>query len=130
MSRHNLNFKPFSWRLVERLARGRRMGPGAYMYVAHRFTGIVLTIYLFVHLYVLGSVLSGPNSFDRIMAMLATPLFRLAELGLVWVVLFHTLNGLRLAIVNLAPSVNQRALAYAVVATSFGVAIASLPLFL
>jgi len=130
MSQRGLSFKPFSQRLVERLARGQRMGPGAYMYVVHRLTALVLTLYLFVHLYVLGSVLSGPNGFDQIMAMMATPLFRLGELGLVWVVLFHTLNGLRLAVVNLAPEVNQRVLAYGVVALSFGVALASLPLFL
>ena len=130
MTRRGLGFKPFSRRLVERLARGQRMGPGAYMYVVHRFTAIVLTCYLYIHLFVLGSVLSGPDGFDRMMAMMASPVVRVGELGLVWVVLFHALNGLRLLVVNLAPGVNQRNLAYGVVAGSLGVAIASLPLFL
>lgn len=130
MSQRGIGFKPFSRRLVERLAHGQRMGPGAYMYVVHRLTAILLTIYLYVHLVVLGSVLSGPDGFDRAMQMTVNPLVRLAELGLVWVVLFHALNGLRLMVVNLAPGANQRILAYAVVLTSLGIAVASLPLFL
>lgn len=130
MSQRGLGFKPFSRRLVERLARGQRMGPGAYMYVVHRLTAIVLTVYLYLHLVVLGSVLSGPDGFNRVMLMTANPLVRLAELGLVWTALFHTLNGLRLMVVNLAPGANQRMLAYAVVLTSLGIAAASLPLFL
>lgn len=130
MSKRSPGFKPFSQRLVERLARGQRMGPGAYMFVAHRFTAIVLTFYLYLHLFVLGSVLSGPDGFNRAMQMTANPLVRLAELGLVWVVLFHALNGLRLAVVNFAPGINQRSLAYAVTIVSFAIALVSLPLFL
>ncbi len=106
------------------------MGTGAYMFVVHRITALVLTVYLFVHLYVLGSVLSGPNGFDRVMQMLTNPAIRLAELGLVWVVFFHAFNGLRLTALNLVPTLNQRRLAYGVVALSLGLALASLPLFL
>ncbi len=130
MSERSPGFKPFSQRVVERLARGQPMGPGAYMFVVPRITALVLTVYLFVHLYVLGSVLSGPDGFDRVMQMLNSPVIRLAELGLVWVVLFHAFNGLRLTALNLAPGLNQRGLAYGVVVLSLGIALASLPLFL
>lgn len=128
--RHSIGFKSFSRRIVERLARGQPMGPGAYMYVLHRITALILTFYLFVHLYVLGSVLSGPNGFDRTMDLMTDPVVRLLELGLVWVVLFHALNGLRLTAVNLAPQLNQRLLALGVVVVSLGLALISLPLFL
>ena len=106
------------------------MGLGAYMFVTHRLTAVGLTIYLYVHLITLGSVLKGPQSFDRAMALMNRPSVRLLELLLVGAVLFHTLNGLRLCILAVAPRVNQRWLAYTVLAISLLVLAASLPLFL
>jgi succinate dehydrogenase / fumarate reductase, cytochrome b subunit len=128
--RHSIGFKAFSRRVVERLARGQPMGPGAYMYVVHRITALVITFYLYLHLYTLGSVLSGPGGFDAAMQLMTQPIVRLLELGLIWVVLFHALNGLRLTAVNLMPHLNQRYLAYGVVFISLGLALISLPLFL
>lgn len=125
-----IGYKSFSLRFIERLARGQPMGLGAYMYVAHRLTGLLLIFYLFVHLVAIGSVLTGPDGFNQMITMTASPIVRLGELGLVWVALFHTLNGLRLVVLNVAPTVSQRSLAYAVVIVSFGVSIASVPLFL
>jgi succinate dehydrogenase / fumarate reductase cytochrome b subunit len=106
------------------------MGFGAYMFVAHRLTALLLTTYLYVHLVTLGSVLNGPDGFDRAMAMMDTPTFRLLELALVLLVLFHTFNGLRLSLLVLFPGVNQRWLSYAVVAASLAVVLFSVPLFL
>ena len=130
MSQRGRSFKPFSHRFIQRLARGQTMGLGAYMYVAHRLTGLVLIAYLIAHLIVIGSALSGPDGFNQMMTMTANPLVRIGELVLVWVALFHLLNGLRLIVLNLAPSVSQRSLAYGVVVVSFVVIIASIPLFM
>jgi succinate dehydrogenase / fumarate reductase cytochrome b subunit len=105
------------------------MGVGAYMYVAHRLTGLILTVYLYVHLVTLGSVLQGEDGFDRAMALMNRPMVRLLELLLVWVVLFHALNGVRLCLLAVTSAVDQKWLAYAVVAVSFLVTLFSLPLF-
>lgn len=120
----------FAARFIVRLARGRPMGFGAYMFVAHRLTALILTIYLYVHLVTLGSVLGGPDGFDRAMAMMTTRTVRLLELGLVLLVVFHTFNGLRLSLLVLFPGINQRWLSYAVVTASLAVVVLSLPLFL
>lgn len=106
------------------------MGVGAYMFVLHRVTALALTIYLYVHLVTLGSVLQGPDSFDRAMALMNRPVIRLLELLLVWVVLLHTLNGLRLCVLAVVPGVSQRALSYAVLVVSVLIVLGSLPLFL
>jgi succinate dehydrogenase / fumarate reductase cytochrome b subunit len=106
------------------------MGLGAYMYVAHRLTALALTVYLYVHLITLGSVLRGREDFDRAMAMMNDPWIRILELGLVGLVLFHTLNGLRLSLVAVFPGVSQRWLSYGVVTLSVLVVVLSLPLFL
>jgi succinate dehydrogenase cytochrome b556 subunit len=128
--RHSIGFKMFSRRVVERLARGQPMGPGAYMYVVHRITALVITFYLYLHLYTLGSVLTSPERFDATMELMTQPVARILELGLIWVVLFHALNGLRLTAVNFIPRLNQRYLAYGVIFISLGLALVSLPLFL
>jgi len=99
-------------------------------WVAHRITGLVLLGYLFLHLYTLGSILQGPAPFDTAMALMAQPAVRLLELGLVWVVLFHAFNGIRLIVLHLIPAASQRALACAVGAATVVVGLASLPLFL
>jgi succinate dehydrogenase/fumarate reductase cytochrome b subunit len=64
------------------------------------------------------------------MALMDTPTVRLLELLLVWLVLFHALNGLRLVALSLAPGLNQRGLSYAVVIGSALIVLVSLPLFL
>jgi succinate dehydrogenase / fumarate reductase cytochrome b subunit len=120
----------FGSRFVQRLARGRPMGVGAYMFVAHRLTALAITIYLYVHLITLGSVLNGRESFDRTMALMNGTTIRLLELGLVALVLFHTLNGVRLSLLAFFPGISQRWLSYGVVTVSVVVVILSLPLFL
>ncbi len=106
------------------------MGIGATLFVMHRLTGAALTVYLYLHLITLGSILQGPDRFNRAMEWMSQPTVRLMELLLVWVVLFHTLNGLRLIVLAIAPKVDQKWLAYSVVAASVVIALASLPLFL
>lgn len=105
------------------------MGAGAYMFALHRVTGMILTIYLFVHLLTLGTVLQGPNGFDNMMALINNPIMRAFELVLVWIVLFHTLNGVRLIVLHLVPGASQRQLALAVTAASLLAVVASLPWF-
>ena len=106
------------------------MGVGAYMFVTHRITALALTVYLYVHLVTLGTVLQGQDSFDRAMALMNTPTIRILELFLVWLVLFHGLNGLRLLALAFAPGLNHRGLSYAVAIGSAVIVLASLPLFL
>jgi len=97
------------------------------MYVAHRLCGVALTVYLYVHLITLGSVLQGPDGFDRAMSLMDTATVKLLELFLIWVAAFHALNGLRLSVVAVAPSASQKRLAYMVVAVSLLVVLASWP---
>ena len=101
------------------------------MFVLHRLTGLVMTFYLFVHLVTLGAVLQGPDGFDRAMVLMSTPAARLLELALVTIVLFHTLNGLRLTILAVSDgSLSlQRGLAYGVVVLTTVAFLLSLPLF-
>jgi succinate dehydrogenase / fumarate reductase, cytochrome b subunit len=106
------------------------MGLGAYMFVGHRLTALALTFYLYVHLITLGSALSGREDFDSAMALMSNPTIRTLELALVALVVFHTLNGVRLSMLAFFPGVSHRWLSYAVVTASVVIVLLSLPLFL
>jgi succinate dehydrogenase / fumarate reductase cytochrome b subunit len=79
---------------------GHRWFSGSLAWVVHRATGIVLTLYLFAHLYVL-SHLRDPQEFEALMAMAENPLVKLAEVGLLAAVAAHMLNGIRLTLLDL-----------------------------
>jgi succinate dehydrogenase / fumarate reductase cytochrome b subunit len=73
---------------------------GFLSFVLRRLTGVALVLYLFTHMWVIGSALGGPESFDARLATVQTPLFKLAEIALLAAVLVHGFDGLRLLLVN------------------------------
>ena len=61
----------------------------------HRITGILLIIFVWLHIYSL-SFLSSPNIYDAKMQLYNIPIFAFFEWALVIPVIFHALNGGRL----------------------------------
>ena len=76
--------------------RGRKAGTWAF--ILNRVTAIGLTIYLYLHLIVLGKLAQGPESFNAFVALAKSPLYIFAELLVVAAGLIHGLNGLRVAL--------------------------------
>ncbi|MBU0519514.1 succinate dehydrogenase, cytochrome b556 subunit [bacterium] len=72
---------------------------GMWAFVLHRATGLGLAIYLLMHINVVSS-LHNPESFDQVMAFLSQPLFRILELGLLFAVIYHSLNGVRVFLID------------------------------
>jgi len=62
---------------------------------AHRITGIILVLYIWLHIYTL-SLLKSPENFDTKMKILGFVLFVLLEWLLAVPVIFHALNGGRI----------------------------------
>lgn len=62
---------------------------------AHRITGIILVLYIWLHIYTL-SLLKSPENFDSKMKILGFVLFVLLEWLLSVPVIFHALNGGRI----------------------------------
>jgi len=98
--------------IIERTLKGEWLGFEAYIWAAQRVTGIVIVAFLIVHLYTLGAIGGGEAAFDRIMQKMDSPLVKVGELILLWVLLFHALNGIRLILLNLVPTINHRRIAY------------------
>ena len=87
-------------RFVKRSIAGERLGFEAYVWAAQRVSGFVLFIFLFMHLYTLSAAFGGAQTYDEALRSMGTPLVKIGELILIWVVLFHSLNGVRLVVFN------------------------------
>ena len=118
LPRKQIHRKSFTRRFLERTARGRFLGFEAYVFVAHRITGLALLAFLLWHLSTLSTIFSGSDAYEQTRRSMDEPIFKLGEVILIGMVCFHALNGLRMIILNLAPQINHRQLAYLVPAIS------------
>lgn len=92
---------------------------GFISFVLRRVTGVGLVLYLFIHMWVIGSALGGPASFDARLAMVQGPLFTLLEVLLLAAVIYHAVDGIRLLIVHYFRVTEYRkSLFYATVVTT------------
>lgn len=73
---------------------------GFLSFVLRRFTGVMLVLYLLLHIWVIGSALSGEGTFDERLNFVQTPLFKVAEVALLAAVIYHAFDGIRLLLVN------------------------------
>lgn len=79
-----------------------RLNPnvGTWSFILHRLTGILLAFYLLAHLIVIATSPGNAGAFDQRLASVQTRLFHLLEIGLIGVVFFHMLNGLRIIVAD------------------------------
>ena len=73
---------------------------GFISFLLRRVTGVALVLYLFAHIWVLGSAVDGPETFDARLNVVQSPFFKIAEIALLAAVLYHGFDGIRLLIVN------------------------------
>jgi succinate dehydrogenase / fumarate reductase cytochrome b subunit len=73
---------------------------GFISFVLRRFTGVALVLYLFMHMWVIGSLNSGPEAFNARLEIFQLPIFKLLEVGLLAAVVYHAFDGIRLLIVH------------------------------
>jgi succinate dehydrogenase cytochrome b subunit len=79
--------------------RSRSTGKLAFM--VHRLSGIGLVVYLYLHLAVLNQLRQGPQAWDDFVEIVRSPLFLLLDAVLLFGILIHGLNGMRLVLVGL-----------------------------
>ena len=79
--------------------RGRSISTLAF--ALNRLTAIGLTVYLFLHLSVLSLLVRGPESWDSFVALAKHPLFLLLDVVLLFGVVYHMANGIRVALVGM-----------------------------
>lgn len=86
-----------------RRAQAARNHPAFWAFVAHRVSGVLLALFLPVHLLVLALVLDSAAALDGALAWTDNPLAKLAETGLVTLLAIHMAGGLRLLALEFLP---------------------------
>lgn len=74
---------------------------GMLAQVMQRITGLLLLVYLFLHVRTIYALKEGPAAFDHAVATFRGPLFKLLEIGLLGIVILHALNGVRITLIDL-----------------------------
>ena len=81
---------------------------GFISFFLRRLTGVALVIYLFLHMWVIGSALQGPEVFDARLSLVQSPIFKLMEIALLAAVVYHAFDGIRLLVVHWFDVTNYR----------------------
>ncbi len=69
-----------------------------YAFILNRITALGLTLYLFIHLIVLGKIAQGAQAYNDFVALAHTPLIKFGEMLVIAAGLIHGLNGIRIAL--------------------------------
>jgi succinate dehydrogenase / fumarate reductase cytochrome b subunit len=88
-----------------RIYRGRT---GMWTFILHRVTGLAILGFLLLH--IVGESFMGVSqaAFDTVEDIYKNFFFRLSEVGLLFALLFHALNGLRITAIDFFPKLARR----------------------
>lgn len=78
----------------------RRRRVGSWAFALNRLTGLGLTLYLFLHLGILTILLQGESAWNDFVTVVKSPLFLFFDVILIFGLIFHGLNGIRVALVG------------------------------
>ncbi len=83
-------------------------GTGMWAWVLFRVSGLVLVVYLFVHLWVISQGrIGGAASLNKLFQTFDKPLLVFLDLMLVSAVLYHALNGVRIVLMDLGIGIRR-----------------------
>jgi succinate dehydrogenase / fumarate reductase, cytochrome b subunit len=90
---------------------------GMWSWLLHRVGGIAILLFLLIHIVDITMLGFGRDVYNTALGIFATPVIRVVTLGLVFFVLYHSLNGVRITIIDFWPkgARYQRQLSIAVV---------------
>jgi fumarate reductase subunit D len=93
------------------------------MAFVHRLSGVLLACFLPLHFLLLGTALNGTAALDGALAYTASPLVKLAEAILVFLLAVHLLGGLRVLVIeNLAWRDGHKTIVTALIAVALALA--------
>jgi succinate dehydrogenase / fumarate reductase cytochrome b subunit len=85
---------------------------GQWAFVGHRISGVLVFMFLLLHIVDVSLINSDPVLYDEVHELYGNILLRIFEVGLLFALLFHSLNGLRIVLVDFFPGMvrNERRL--------------------
>jgi len=85
---------------------------GGLAFILNRVTAIGLTLYLYVHLIVLGQLANGPEAYDGFVSLMNHPIIIFGELLIVAAGIMHGLNGVRIILTTFGIGVTHQKLQF------------------
>ena len=80
--------------------RGRS---GQWAFVGHRVSGVLVLLFLLLHIVDVSLVNVSEELYDEVHLLYGNVVLRLFEVGLLFALLFHSLNGLRIVALDFFP---------------------------
>jgi succinate dehydrogenase / fumarate reductase cytochrome b subunit len=76
---------------------------GNILWLLHRFSGLGIVLFLGFHIFGMSMAAFNPPLHEQMLELYKTPLFSVLELALAACLVFHAVNGTRIAILELRP---------------------------
>ena len=80
---------------------------GQWAWVLHRVSGLGVMLFLLLHITDIFLLSFGPTVFNTWLFLFKAPLFRFMEVFLIFGVLFHAINGLRVILLDMVPGIGR-----------------------
>jgi len=71
-----------------------------WSWMLHRGSGLAVLAFLFLHILDTSLVMFGPHAYNAVSKFYETPFFRPLEVLLMFFVIFHAFNGLRVILID------------------------------
>lgn len=81
---------------------------GQWAFVSHRITGFLVFMFLLLHIVDVSLVNIDADLYNTVHELYGNVLLRLFECGLLLALLYHSMNGLRIVLVDFFPGVIRR----------------------
>jgi succinate dehydrogenase / fumarate reductase cytochrome b subunit len=98
---------------------------GQWAFVGHRVSGVLVFLFLLLHIVDVSLINADAELYDEVHDLYGNVLLRVFEVGLLFALLFHSLNGIRIVLVDFFPGMvrNERKLFSVVMALTLLVGI-------
>jgi len=109
-----------------------RGGVGQWAWILHRVAGVGVLLFLILHIIDVFTAAFGPSLFNKLLFIYHHPAFKPLVILLIFGVIYHALNGLRLVLFDVWPRTTraQRELWYGAMAISLGVTLVSIAMMI
>jgi succinate dehydrogenase / fumarate reductase, cytochrome b subunit len=77
-----------------------RSQTGAWAWLLHRVTGVGVLLFLLAHIVDTALIGFGPEAYEHALGLYRLPIFKLGEIALVFAVVYHSVNGLRIILID------------------------------
>jgi succinate dehydrogenase / fumarate reductase cytochrome b subunit len=77
-----------------------RSQTGAWAWLLHRITGVGVLLFLLAHIVDTALIGLGPDAYEHALNLYRMPIFKVGEIALVFAVVYHSVNGIRVILVD------------------------------